>query len=553
MTHTYLLEIELMESVALTDGSSDAGGGHTTLDYVPGTSLLGACVPALGIAPSDPLFARLFLSPSTRFLNAYPRIDSGGHALRALPRPLTFRVGKLDRTRVHDAVRSNGNAVDLAALQSHFANATPADTMKASRGSFVADGVPEVEHSVERVEQVHVGVDRTRRAAQQGVLFTYEAVRAGARFIGAIETEDDGVAELLDRHPTLELRIGRSRSAGYGRARGRLTKVPTSWREYAPIGAGIETPGDRYALITLLSDYLPHLESSPAAALRGELATLLGVDAAWIEVRSAKTRQVRGFRGVWGLPRPARTALAKGSVVVVKGVVDMAKLSAAVAAGVGARTNEGFGRIAVNWSIHGRSSDGSSGLRTLPAHAKQSRPTIDASSATIAAIKARRSERQIREFVDAGLRLKSVRSAVEALLPLPPAQLGNLRAAVSGTMTPAEIGAWFKALSEKTAGERWRRLDVPPIAPKKPHRAGHAFVWESLFGGECSNHDALQGNIGPDNWKAAVAAMAEQVGQPDLTKAATNQSDTALRSFIAGFVSDVARCRNTRSEEEAAR
>jgi hypothetical protein len=549
MTHTFIIEIELTEPVALTDGSSDAAGGHTTLDHVPGTSLLGAFVTALGIAPTDPLFARMFLSPATRFLNAYPASASNNGGLRTLPRPLTFKVGKINRSRVRDSVKAGGEAISFADLKKHFETAVAPDTMKSSRGTFVAEGSPETEHAPQRTEQVHVGIDRTRRAAQDGVLFTYEAVRAGSKFIGAVQTDDDGVGAHLEMNAAFDLRIGRSRSAGYGHAKAKLTKAPAAWREYTPN----DTTGAGSVVITLLSDYLPHLESAPATALCEELAALAGVKRSEVKVRSASTRQVRGFRGVWGLPRPTRTALAKGSVLVIEKPIDTRKLSDALARAIGARTNEGFGRVAVNWSIHGKSSEGAKTQRTSHGHAKQARPTIAVSTATTAAIDARRSERKLREFVEAALRLKAVKSAAEGLLPLPPAQLGNLRAAVSGTMSPAEIGVWFKALSEKTAGERWKRIDVPSIVPGKPHRIGHAFVWESLFGGECSHDDKLEGNISEANWKSAVAMIAKQVTRQDLADAANEQPETALRYLIAGLVSDVARRRNTRVEQEAVR
>jgi len=549
MTHTFLLEIELTEPVALTDGSSDAAGGHTTLDHVPGTSLLGAFVTALGIAPTDSLFSRVFLSSKTRFLNAYPAAVSSNSVLRCLPRPLTFKVGKINRSRVRDSIDSAGESMGIVDLKKHFETAVPPDTMKSGRGTFVMEGAPGDEYAAHRTEQVHVGIDRTRRAAQDGVLFTYEAVRAGSKFIGAVQTDDDGVAAHLEGIATLDLRIGRSRSAGYGHARAKFTKAPSAWREYTPN----DTTGTRSVVITLLSDYLSHLESAPATALCEELAALAGVEPSAVKVRSASTRQVRGFRSVWGLPRPSRTALGKGSVLVIEKPIDARRLSDALTRGIGARTNEGFGRVAVNWAIHGKSSDGSEMKRTSHGHAKHARPTIAVSEATTAAIDARRSDRKLREFVEAALRLNAVKSAAEALLPLPPAQLGNLRAAISGIMSPEEVGVWFKALSEKTAGERWKRIDVPPIAPGKPHRAGHAFVWESLFGGECSREDKLEGAIGDANWKAAVEAIAKQVNVLDLAEAAKKQPAKTLRYFIAGLVSDVARLRNTRVEQEAVR
>ena len=57
-----LLVVRITESELIVYNSSEIGvsaGGHTTLDYIPGTSLLGAFVTAFGIAPSDPRFARL--------------------------------------------------------------------------------------------------------------------------------------------------------------------------------------------------------------------------------------------------------------------------------------------------------------------------------------------------------------------------------------------------------------------------------------------------------------------------------------------------------------
>ena len=546
MIHTYLLEIELSEPTALTDGSSDAGGGHTTLDHIPGTSLLGAFVTALGISPTDDLFRRVFLSPSTRFLNAYPATQSQG---RTLPRPLTFRVGKLNRGRLFDSISVDGKPVAYERIQSHFASVKPADTMKSSRGVFVAEDAPEFEYAPQRIEQVHVGIDRTKRSAEDGVLFTYEAVRAGTKFLGVIETDDDRAAEIFAKHGTVDLRIGRSRSAGYGHARAQLKKASADWREYSPaVGAH---PGS--TVITLLSDYIPHLEVSPAAALRAELASLVGVKVDQVEVRSANTRQIRGFRGVWGLPRPTRTALAKGSVLVIAQNVEAKRISDALSKGIGARTNEGFGRVAVNWAIHGKLTEGNEGQLPAAHRDKQLRPTIAINASMTTAINARRTERKVREFVEVALRLKRVTSASDELTRLQHAQLGNLRAAVSGTMSPAEIGTWFKALSEKTAGARWKRIDVPALASGKPRRAAHAFVWESLFGGRCSSQDALEGTISLEVWKSALEALAKQIGRPDLTDAAMEQPDTALRYFIAGFVSDVSRRRNTCIEQEGTR
>ncbi len=214
MTHRFTITITLAEPTALTEGSSDAGGGHTTLPYIPGTSILGALVGTLGIEPNTPLFASAFLSGSTRFLNAYP----GSGSTRTLPRPLTYKVGKLSKSRAYDAIAEDGCDIPLETIRAHFAGAEPSDTLKSTRLAMIDPHEPGVDRTPERIEQVHVGLDRGTRAAADGVLFTYEAVRGGSVFIGAIETEDAEVAAILRSHATCELRLGRSRGAGYGRA-----------------------------------------------------------------------------------------------------------------------------------------------------------------------------------------------------------------------------------------------------------------------------------------------------------------------------------------------
>jgi len=539
MLNTFLLTITLSESSALTDGSSDAGGGHTTLPYIPGTSILGACVGALGIKPGDALFSRLFLSPQTRFLNAYP--SAGGS--RTLPRPLTFKTGKLEKWRVHDSIDGAGAVLNIEDLQRFFANATPPDAMKSTRLALIAEGEPGMDCSPGRVEQVHVGIDRTTRAASDGVLFTYEAVCGGTCFLGVIETEDAEVFARLKQVKECTLRIGRSRSAGYGLARATIESVD-GWREYEVAARQVEGQ----AIVTLLSDYLPHIETAPLDVLRAEIAERVGIALDRIAVRAAALRQVRGFRSVWGLPRPARTAIAKGSVLVIEAPTDAAKLQAALAGGLGARTNEGFGRVAINWQVQGMKGSRKAD-RPTGSPCRLVRQTIGSSDMASHAIAHRRSDRLMRAFVAGVLETKEAVEATKALMKVPPSQLGNLRAAVSGPMTEGELGEWFQSLVSKTAGDRWKRANVPSLLKGRPRRAGHAFVWESLLGGSPDDHDAFADQkVGIENWKKLVDELAMR-GSPSgdaetVKRAARDRAADTIRLIILGLISNTARARN---------
>lgn len=547
MTHRFTISITLTEPAALTEGSSDAGGGHTTLAYIPGTSILGALVGALRIEPNTPLFARAFLSSATRFLNAYPAAGSE----RTLPRPLTYRIGKLSRARVHDAIDGDGSEIDFETIRTFFADAKPSDTMKSTRLAMIAAAEPGTDLAPGRIEQVHVGIDRGTRAAEDGVLFTYEAIRGGTAFLGAIETEDADFAAVLLKHGECELRLGRSRSAGYGRAIARIAPSD-AWREYERR----PRTGSVRAIITLLSDYLPHLECAPLEALRTELATVAGVSADRIQIRAASLRKIRGFRGVWGLPRPARTALAKGSVLVIEGTVDAARLADALSLGIGGRTNEGFGRVAVDWQAHGQKRDGGA-PSVRGSVARLNRPRLaganPADTPAINAIAARRSDRLMREFVTAILESERGLAAAKALERVPPSQLGNLRAAVSGSMAESEIRDWFRSLGGKTAGDRWKRVKVPSLLKGEPIRAGHAFVWQSLLGGTVTDQDGFdKAPVGDDAWERLVSRLSKSVDtiQSAASEAAKSRAGDTIRLLIAGLVSNTARLRNLKVEVE---
>ena len=536
MTHHFTLDIELREPMALTDGSSDGAGGHESLAYIPGTSILGACVGAFGITPTDPLFAQLFLDDCTRFLNAYPVLDGA----RTLPRPLTLRIGKLQPARVFDALEPSGSERTIEIQRAHFnLLGSPKDSIKAVRESFARESNLSITAKHTKQEQVHVGIDRATRAAQDGVLFTYESIPAGACFRSVISTTDERVAALLKSKTQFDLRLGRSRSAGYGMTKATLTHT-SDWSECSSRNAAAQS-----AIVTLLADYMPHLESSPMSAFICELAAALGVAGNDITVRASATRMVRGFRGVWGLPRPARAALAKGSVVVVTKAIDATRLAKLSTDGIGARRNEGFGRVAVNWVTHGAKSEGNPDNVVTASSNKLARNSSTRGSAKLtSAIEARRTERRLRSFVDRALSNKLTQTVAKAFGKLPPSQLGNLRGAMASTMTQEEIATWFVRMSEKTAGERWKKATVPALREKDCKRNGLGFVWSSLFGGEADNHDKLA-NTKRVDWKAAVEhSLHPLVADDALRAAAVANFDRTLRLFVIGLCGEITRNRN---------
>ena len=536
MTRHFILSIELKEPLALTDGSSE-GGGHEALSYIPGTSILGACTVALGVKPTNGLFTALFLSEQTRFLNGYPVAAQA----RMLPRPLTFKTGKLNAAKVHDSIDAAGARLRHEDVRRHFEASN--DSMKSTREAFVNESAPHAPRATKKMEQVHVGIDRERRAAEDGVLFMYQSIRSGACFQSVIATDDGAVGEFLAARASkgaIELRLGRSRSAGYGAATATITEAQ-QWREATQnLAAAAQS-----TTITLLSDFMPHLEAPPTDAFKRELAGALAIDVKSIEVRASVMRAVRGFRGVWGLPRPTRTALAKGSVCVVTGLIAADRLAAISATGLGARRNEGFGRVACNWIVHGKSSDGGH-TDAKPAEVRLRRPASPrpAVGHVASAVETRRNERLLVQFVDAAIGSTASQRVAKALGKVPPAQLGNLRAAMASSMTPHEIGAWFQELAKKTGGLRWKKSTVPSLGADDVARNGIGFVWRSLFGGQVESNDQIKEGTSVD-WKSTVAAtLCKLVPDETLRKSALANHDRTLRLFVIALCGEVTRTRN---------
>ena len=552
MSALFELDITLTEPTILTDGSSDSAGGHETLLYITGSSVLGAMVGALGISPTDSndLFSRMFLSPHTRFLNAYP-VTSGpdGKGRRTLPRPLTFKQGKTDASRVIDGLDSTGAPRTIGDLRIHFKGTS--DNPKSGKATFILDTTPGNDWSPHRTEQVHVGIDRTTRAAQKGVLFTYESMPRGIVFRSAIITDDEDVASRLRKELgcKLTLRIGRSRSAGYGSAVASLVEVANkdNWRETE---SPVCKPASR-TVLTLLSDYLPFLESSPSNALCAELAAHLGISPESIQPRATATRIVRGFRGVWGLPRPARTALAKGSVFVIECSIGSQKSDAILRSGIGARTNEGFGRFVLNWSVLGTKTDGGGG----PGKLDPVKITRVSAGSSLAAIEIRRNERLRQRFVEKVLAQKEMKDVVASLDRVPRSQLGNLRAAVTGSLTVNEIGDWFTGISEKTAGTRWKKANLTKLRSDDcaKSRNGIGFVWSSLFGGTTDNQGRSDNPSGSINFDTAIRktfAPLLDKKQPLLIEAALANPDRTVRLLISSLCSEVVRASNLKRKDK---
>lgn len=487
MTQYIDLDLRLEDPTAVTDGSSESSA-HRTLSWIPGTSILGAAVSVLGISPQDDRFASIFLSDSVRFLDGHPCIDDA----RTRSRPLSLAVFKT-------TLADGRTCVDRIAAADDMMAAQPFDRCRG--GFMLAD--PALDLSWPTETRDHVGLARDRRVAADGVLFSYEAIPPGATFRSRVIVEDSSLFSLiLDGFNRCgSIRIGRSRNGGYGRV---VVSAHPAKEPAEPESRAEETA----STITLASDFCPPAGASPMDGLKNALGVMgLQVDDAW-----ADTRTVRGFKGIWGLPRPSVEVFRRGSVFKVSGRAEPLPAEA-LHAGIGRRRNEGFGRIAINAPI-----DAPVPARRSTENTPTTREAVQDSSVTAAlgGLQRRAIRREIDEVATAAIASKSGLRLVTQLAGarrLRPSQLSNLRSAVAHpavAKNPRLASDWFDGVCEKSRGDAWRKTIVSSIEPNPTHP-------------EATMEEVVKGFLGDSDWNLATQTIchladrkgfAERLGDP---------------------------------------
>jgi CRISPR-associated protein Csx10 len=342
--HTITLPIELLEPLLCTALEGEPNSA-VSYDMIPGTVLRGAIIGLYiskhgkeSITPEDKdsESARLFFSSAVRFLNATPQI--GDQAAQVIPATWKRKKRGQDRTAIKDKAHDADFGNDKASTPSGYA---------VIKGHSVTIVEPQ------RVLNVHV--QRKRRHETNGryeegspLPYRYDALAAGQTFVATIQCEHESDAKrleaLLNDYKTLYM--GGARSAGYGKVKlTQITNTPTKSPD-----ATAKPKDDKPVIVTLRSDcilrdangeYLPTLEA---------LQQALGCTNVDVTASSLDTTLVGGFNRKWGVPLPQTPAFRAGSVIVLNQPEDIwDHLQSLLQNGIGERTNEGFGQVAINW------------------------------------------------------------------------------------------------------------------------------------------------------------------------------------------------------------
>ncbi len=193
--HTQWLKIKLETALVLTRHSVTEGA-HETLDYIPGSTLLGAAAAEYRTLGHD-----VFWSGRVRFGNGLPWDGELGW-----PMPLCFYAGKGD-----DASAKRGNFLRLEESQPKNPQQERSGYLTVSRRRI----------KVNKSFQLKTAIDRERLGtSKESQLFGYESIQSGQEFVAQLEADatipGDTFARIITQLCDKCTCLGRSRSAEYG-------------------------------------------------------------------------------------------------------------------------------------------------------------------------------------------------------------------------------------------------------------------------------------------------------------------------------------------------
>lgn len=339
-----VFQLETLQPVLATSFQGDPNS-DVSYPYIPGSMIRGALIgrylnrnnPVNMVA--DPVSRRLFFDGTTRYLNAYPQSQT---SKRTFPLLLSWRKEKGEELKEDDPLE----VYDFSVAKKDLHN----PPKPVGEGFWIQERGAVRLYSIDRRINIHHSRDRHkgRATADEGEIFRYDAIDAGQTFQGVIlcDREEDAeiIKTLLDPE---DIWMGGSRSAGYGHLKITHISSEPDWQE-------IEQPAedrvkDNHLKITLLSDLILQDASGQAIAMPPTdlIAETMGIEPKSVYMESTF---IGGFNRKWGLPLPPVPAVKAGSVFVYEGAsITVDQIRELEREGIGERTIDGFGRIAINW------------------------------------------------------------------------------------------------------------------------------------------------------------------------------------------------------------
>ncbi len=345
--------------------SIEVGKHQTSAQYIPGSFILGAfaykyieCF--LNNTPpyKDTQFRHIFLDGQVTCSNAFPiNPTKPGKISAFFPTPVSI-VKEKDKEQYIDLAKDFEASLEKLQREKKQTKGHIGEFVQIAGKKVTPFPVlTEVEYHHRRPENRQLG--HATGKSEEGDFFQYTVLKPKQSFQARITGQFRHLKllqNILDEQKTFYL--GKSKTAQYGKceimaALETLSVSNETWKKGTP------------AVFTLASDMIlrnPEGFVVPDPKLfRNELAFIAcpenPPDKNTIEIKDTflQFTQIGGFMGVWNMPKAQVSALAAGSVIVCRNNYADIPINAIENHAFGIRTEEGFGKIKVNW--HGSESE----------------------------------------------------------------------------------------------------------------------------------------------------------------------------------------------------
>lgn len=314
------------------------------LDYIPGSVLLGALASKVYFDDqySDDLRFALFQNNSHNFFsNAYPvKLSEDQKTLiPTLPSPLCLHYPKNKKATNENYVNKLAPSTDEDHVQ-----------YKQVRGNYLSANLTSL--SVGQGTITRTAIDFETQSAKDNKLFNQKFIKAGAKFLGYIEYEEQNQKLINEFFDQRVIRIGKSRSSEFGRIKIHVLQQNFNFND--PIKLN-KTNDRSYIFLWAISDCQfinldngqPSLipQASNLWSLDNKDDFKFEVDKSFIRTTSKRyfNRKRGGFDG-------DRLLVNKGSIICFSTSQDLSvdELQKLQQVGVGLDRQLGFGQVIVN-------------------------------------------------------------------------------------------------------------------------------------------------------------------------------------------------------------
>lgn len=391
----YKVTVKNTEPVCVRSDRSD--DYIATLEYIPGTTLLGALAGRyLMEKDKDEMFFDFFTRSNIIFPVLYPVAHAEKPANGVMPEvlPLTAktckRFGGFKETEpeshgIYDSLfdfsifKETGN-VEILTIKNECPECKekmiPVSGFYSLSCSYPTHRLCEIE----KILTTHTGINRQTGTVAESILYTMETIDRPYSFKGIMYIDNDLCSAFLPWAANGKIHIGAKKTAGQGTCsleieelpvlsfsafKHRLTQFDREYREYRSQLLESQDKGENnsfYFSIDLVSEAIridPFLNYISGFKGLDEEENLPGTILVFEKTRPF---ELLGWNTTLGLPRQIETGIEKGSTVLYKSTAPgeelFEKLYALETNGIGIRKAEGFGQIIISNQFHSKGNAG---------------------------------------------------------------------------------------------------------------------------------------------------------------------------------------------------